>query len=575
MRRFLLVAALVFCLPMAGYAQLAQSFYNITNIKTDVLPNAIRITVETDGNVEMGTDVLDFLDLGTNQDRFSLLSLRRFRLRFVGAKAKIPAFVEIGKYPVDSVNVTLARDKFKFPFYYRRDDFDPEKESATPALDLEFRFYVPIKVPYFTFQFGEYYGWSFGSPVVLKPREASISVGPDRRSIIILVMNDRAEINRNPNAMRRSPPEDWQHHLKITASPTSRTQFTVDALHTPLAVVLSHIAQTTQLRLEAQPDVADRDITLFLPNGDLAGLIRALSVGYGLSIASQPESEGNSLLIGATSTTLVSERIPVRYSSPDNLRLLLPDFLLPYLRADVENNALVVTGSPALIGKVQEDVKRLDVAPTQVRVEAQAYEIEDTSEAAFALSMLFSQGKLAFDTNAGAVVTTLTTAQKEQYQANLTALAARGQVKLAAKPSVVVQSGNSGTLFFGQTRFLQVLTGGSGTQNAQVIQIPVGTTIKVTPTAITDPNADILLELSPRFSTVDGIEIGTGLPTLGIREVQSTMRVHPGDTILVAGLLSESQAGTRRGIFGFGAKRHDKRSAVLAVFVTAKRVSGG
>ena len=91
MPKLLLAVALLLCLPMVGYAQLAQSFYSITNIKTDVLPNAIRITVETDGNVEMGVEVYDFLDLGTNNDRFSLLPLRRFRLRFIGAKAKIPA----------------------------------------------------------------------------------------------------------------------------------------------------------------------------------------------------------------------------------------------------------------------------------------------------------------------------------------------------------------------------------------------------------------------------------------------------------------------------------------------------
>src|SRR5687768_5255236 len=95
----------------AAWAQLAQSFYNVTGVKTDILPNAVRVTIETDGNVQLGMDLLDLADFGATGDTFEIKPTRKFRLRFSGAKAKIPAFVEIGKYPVDAVNVSLARDR--------------------------------------------------------------------------------------------------------------------------------------------------------------------------------------------------------------------------------------------------------------------------------------------------------------------------------------------------------------------------------------------------------------------------------------------------------------------------------
>jgi hypothetical protein len=572
-------------LPCIGRAQLAQSFYNITNIKTDVLPNAIRVTVETDGNVDLGVDVKDFIDFGATGNDFTLLTVRHFRLRFIGAKAKIPAFVEVGKYPVDAVSVTLAQDKFAFPFYYKRNDFDPAMEAGTPALDLDFRFYVPLKIPYFTFEYGQYYGWTFGGdPIVLKPLEGSIAVASDRRSVIITVMTDRAESNRNLTGLKRSPSELWQHHLKVTPltkPPIPLTgvgdplHFSLDALHVPLSEVLDQVAQMTHLRLAAQPDVGERDLTLFLPNTDITGFLRTLSVGYGLSMTRRPETEGGELLVGATGTTLGSERIPIHYSSAERLRLLFPDMLLPLLRADSENNALIVTGSPELIQKVRGDVGQMDKPPSNIQVEALAYEITETENDSLAVAALFAQGKSAFDTGAGTVSMALTDGQKVQYQAVLTALTVRGKARLSAKPSIVVQSGHPGTLFFGQTRFLQVLTNSFGLQSAQIIQIPVGTTIMVTPTAVTDPNADILLDLSPHFSTVNATDASTGLPTLGIRDIQSTLRIRPGDTVLVAGLLSENHSQTRSGIFGKGAKQHDTSSTVLAVFVTAKRITGG
>ena len=573
--RWLFVIA-AFVLTMANaHAQLAQSFYNITNIKTDVLPNAVRLTVETDGNVDMGVNFRDFIDFGTSGNDFSAQPLRKFRLRFVRAKSKIPAFVEIGKYPVDAVNVLLARDKFTDGFFYRTDNYDPN-DPTTPAIDLEFRFYVPIKVTYFTFEFGRYFGWNINFPVVLKPLETSIAVSPDRRTVIITVMTDRAESNRRPSEIRRSAPETWHHRLEVTqdtARPVKDT-FTLNALHVPLSEILSSVAKTTAFPLQAQTDAAERDVTLYLPNADIPTFLQALRTGYGLSATLRPDSEGGGALIGVGGTPLLSERIPVQYTSPEKLRLLLPDFLLPALRADTENNALIVTGTEAIVAKVKADIARLDVGAATVLVEARAYEIADSDDLNASISALFSQGKSAYDTNAGTVAVNLTPGQSEQYQATLNALAVRGKAKLAARPSVVVQSGNKGTLFFGQTRFIQVLVSNFGEQNAQVIQIPVGTTITVTPTAIADPDADILLELSPRFSTVDATDRSTGLPTLGIREIKSNLRVRPGDTVVVAGLLSESASRVRSGIFGIGAKRHGKSSVALVVFVTAKRVTG-
>jgi type II secretory pathway component GspD/PulD (secretin) len=115
---------------------------------------------------------------------------------------------------------------------------------------------------------------------------------------------------------------------------------------------------------------------------------------------------------------------------------------------------------------------------------------------------------------------------------------------LRARPFVVVASGETGTLFLGQSRFVTVLQQRRGRQIAQALRLPVGASLTVTP--IVGAGDDILLDLNPRVSTVDEVEQGTGLPTLGIREIESVLRLRPGESALIAGLDADLDFDTRR-----------------------------
>ena len=161
---------LLFCLLLFGggacpaSAQLAKSFYNITGIETKTLPNGVQITIRADGAINLGVDRNEFIHIGTTgyTSRYAL-TLDSFRLRFVGARAQIPAYTDIGSYPADFAEATLGRDELTgTPFFYTGRQ-DPSKTDPTlPRVDLRFHFYVPIKVTYFTFVYGQDYpGWNF------------------------------------------------------------------------------------------------------------------------------------------------------------------------------------------------------------------------------------------------------------------------------------------------------------------------------------------------------------------------------------------------------------------------------
>ncbi|MBC8135942.1 MAG: hypothetical protein H8F28_08670, partial [Fibrella sp.] len=484
-------------------AQLTQSFYNITGIETKVLPNAVRITIQTDGDVKLGVDFKEYLDVvGDNfEDNIQVNGMnarRSFRLRFAGARQKIPAFTEIAAYPVDSAVVRLSREPLVFPFFENGDD-PTQDGSGTPGVDLEIRFYVPIQVSYFTFRFDDYYGWNFSYPVVLKPGEASIVVAPDNRSVVITVITDRVEQYRNPDRIRRSPADKWNHSLRVTGD---EKQIKVEALHATLAETLTEIARVSGLSLQAQPDAAEADVNVFLPARSAEDNLRTLTSGLGLTLTARLPEQGGGFLVGRFGTSLSSERLPLVNLSADAARLLFPDFLLPYLRVDTELNALIATGSPALLARLKKDTALLDRAPVQVRVEAQAYELSYPEEDAYILRGTINDGRVGFDSDAGQVTVALQSDQKESLEVRLNALIAKGRARLVARPHLTVMSGKRGTLFFGQTRFISILTNNYGGQTAEVIPLPVGTTLTVTPTTA-GGDTDILLDLRPRFSTVD------------------------------------------------------------------------
>jgi len=265
--------------------------------------------------------------------------------------------------------------------------------------------------------------------------------------------------------------------------------------------------------------------------------------------------------------TGVTERLPLKNLSPEQARLLFPDFLLPALQADPESNALIVSGSPELIERLRRDIEKLDTPRPQVRVEVQVIEFATTDEAALALQATQSAGgqTQSGDSRAGTLSVTIADAETKRFTARVDALVARGRARVRARPYIVVASGAPGTLFLGQSRFVTVLQSRFGRQTATAVSLPIGYSLTVTPTI--GAAGDVTLELNPRISTVDAVERQTGLPTLGIREVNTVLRLLPGDTILVAGLDADLDFDTKRPL----SRDKSASKTALVLLVTARK----
>jgi hypothetical protein len=413
--RLLFFALLALLSTRSAQAQLATSFYNVTEIKTSVLPNAVRIVIRTDGTLRYGGDLSEWI----NFDNFGPKPTSSFRLRLAGARAKLPAFVNIGTYPVEAAVITPGREEMNNPY------FQWGVSSRTePRVDIELRFFVPVRVQRFALDDNDNITFSR----VLGPLETSVELGQDRSSIIVTVVPDRTDYNA-VERLRRSPQEAHKHRLSITrVGDQSSTRFRVDSLHTPLPQLLDAAAQAMDLRFIGESGSAEADVSLFLPSATPQEFLGALGA---LNVVIEPGVDSRTFTVRRGSS-LPQERITLQNLTPERARLLLPDFLLPALRTDRDNSALLISESPAVVARVRRDLAKLDLPRPQVRVEATAWEFSSPQEMRSAISALYSGSTRlgAFDTANGSFAVQVGPNEVRSFSVRLEALISKGQARL-------------------------------------------------------------------------------------------------------------------------------------------------
>lgn len=548
----LLQSWLLLCLMLSARAQLANNFINVTAIKVKTLPNAVQIRVETDGSVLFGTDLQDFIDFDAG---FVPQQTQSLRLRIVRARAKLPTFVPLETYPVDGAVVTLGTENFVSPFFG-----NGSGNENDPRVQVELRFAAPIKIRNFDDDI------NFGG--ILGPLEASVQTSNDRRAIVITIITDRADslattrLNRSPRAARQN---------RLSLIPLPQGHFDLEALHTPLRDVLDTLAQATGTKYLAREEVAATEISLVLPEATPEELLSALEIGYGLGF----RDEDGTIVVGRGNEFFTARSFALQNLSPDATRLLFPDFLLPYLRADRENNGLIASLTPILVKKIAADLAKLDVPRAQFEVQVEAWELASTVDVnqTIALSRSVGSDAQTIDFGAGTTSIRVQSGLSAKLTATLNLLSARGRARLVAAPHVTAISGAKGTLFLGQTRYIKILQNRSGGQTAQALPLQIGTTLTVTPRG-NDADGDILLDITPRVSTVDDIEAATGLPTLGIREVSSYVRVPEGQTLILSGLdFNFDSRIADKTLKIFPSKRQSSERRALLILVKAHRLN--
>jgi len=257
--------------------------------------------------------------------------------------------------------------------------------------------------------------------------------------------------------------------------------------------------------------------------------------------------------------------------------------LLPNVRisADAVNNDLLIYANQESYGIIKRALDQIDRPQLQVAIDATIAEVTLNDNLQYGVQFFIKSTNLGAPPDTGSIVNTAASVAlsrvlpgfnflmgtEAQPQFILNALHAVTDVKILSNPSLVVIDNQTATLQVGDS--IPVTT-----QSAQSVIAPgapivnnidyrnTGIILKVAPRI--NANGNVLLHIGQEISAVaDNANANTLTPTVSERRVESSIAVASGQTVLLAGLISENQNRTRNGIPGL-----DKLPGIGPLFST-------
>ena len=229
------------------------------------------------------------------------------------------------------------------------------------------------------------------------------------------------------------------------------------------------------------------------------------------------------------------------------------------LNTDASTNSLIAFGTPDQIEHVRHLLRELDVPYQQILLEAQVMALSKSASKALGIDWSWSTFPQP-STTSSSTTTSVTTAyfpvglvtggDGKQYSmgvnATLNALITKGDGKLLARPNLLTFNGNKGTIFVGDQ--LPVVTPNATTAGGAVTYTTeyknAGITLSYVPRINEDGqiSASVFVEVSTPVSiTLDVGGQKTTAYQITTRSAQTHVRMKDGDTLVIGGLISNSE----------------------------------
>jgi general secretion pathway protein D len=254
--------------------------------------------------------------------------------------------------------------------------------------------------------------------------------------------------------------------------------------------------------------------------------------------------------------------------------------ILPNVRitADVTNNAVLVYANQESQRIVEQTIRQIDRPQRQIAIEATIAEVTLNDQLNYGVQYFLASQKGSISSTIPGIATNSTTAIEPASNAvNAAAGALLGRVlpgfnfligsensprvvldalhnltnvKVLSNPSLVVLDNQIATLQVGDQVPFSTGTATVLTANNTVVSTidykNTGIILRVLPRA--NSNGNIVLDIEQEISSVAAGSAGSLTPTISQRRVKSSIAVTSGQTVLLAGLISENESKTRQGI---------------------------
>jgi type IV pilus assembly protein PilQ len=250
---------------------------------------------------------------------------------------------------------------------------------------------------------------------------------------------------------------------------------------------------------------------------------RALLAAFG------PASGSAAPLMQTTTVALRNLR------ASDAVKLLkgaLPDnVLIP----DDRQNTVVISGDPVLADQARSLLAAIDNPGKQVMFEVRVADVQPVNDTS---NVGLEFGGASYGAGALAQFPYTLTKSSVVVNAQLNALIQNGRASILAQPRIATINNHEAMLLVGET--YPVVTVNLQTGFPSVTNIDVGVKLRLTPSIGAD--GMITAEFHPEFSQITGFN--ATFPIVSNRRVDSTLRLHDGETIVLGGLFSDIDSET-------------------------------
>lgn len=357
----------------------------------------------------------------------------------------------------------------------------------------------------------------------------------------------------------------WTHNLNIVTSPDVKGSVTVNLKNITVENALKAILNVNGLVYSVKDDI------IYVSSGDREGV------------------------------ELETEVIFLNYIAAGSAQNLLRKVLSPKgdIKTDEVQNSLIVTDYPPNIQRVKDLLKKVDIPPQQILVEAKVVDITSNEVKALGTTwnVEYAPGRGLFDrVTQTAEEADLTMSMAEQSStlsggqfvlntfsikglnvtATIDALIRDGKANLLASPSIAVLNGQEARIIIGQRYPIKERTQTTTGTTETTTFVDIGTTLKVTPQINDD--GYITMRVHPEVSSLaESLDAG---PRITTREADTTVRVREGETLVIGGLIKQQSdvSQDKIPILGdipligalFSRKEGTDQQIELAVFITPR-----
>lgn len=484
-------------LPRLAAGQ-TQSYCQFQGVTVTRVSNGLRISLKADGVIEADSD--RWMRWGWFQ---------RIPINLTNMRGGAASIITIGQYPVSHIEFTpLAGAKNGIGM---RCTLVFAKEAWLAAFDS----------PQDRFD-DSYYGWDTVPRMIVKRTQQG-------NELLIMIISDKPV-----------PPEPTViEHPKVQLEVSGTAKgLTLHILNADLREVIERISDQTGRTIYLSGEIS-HTVTMHLENLPIERVLAALARGYALSFADREGAfylspgSGDSAA-GYWATTM--RTIPLQYLAPGNARSMLPDALLSYITPNIDARALTVTGTPALVEKITQDLRAIDQPAYHCVMRAWVISDESGNDDLADIITKVVGGDTAVGIDgSGEIAIEHVEAAPDELLAKIKALASSKTMNVQAMPMIQVANGKYANLFIGNTIYYWT------EPDAQLNSVDAGTRLRVTPLT-SGEWITVSYRAEDRYLR-ERNDLG---PLIMKRTLDGTIRIHTGDTLLVGGLQMDTSE-LRRG----------------------------